>query len=138
MKKFRENIVFPDIKAPEEIVLLLSMTREEMKNKDKEELSIDTARISQYALHLKIQTNKLEAILSWCDSNINSILGKELPNFQGWYQEKMLIVKASNQHIKELEVIRTSTQAQLNSIKDLDKKIEFYASTIKNLLFIKE
>jgi hypothetical protein len=109
-----------------------------MKNKDKEELSIDTARISQYALHLKIQTNKLEAILSWCDSNINSILGKELPNFQGWYQEKMLIVKASNQHIKELEVIRTSTQAQLNSIKDLDKKIEFYASTIKNLLFIKE
>jgi len=101
-------------------------------------LAIDCIRLSQYGLYIKTEANRLKANISWCDANINSIVGRELPNTNGYgIAEKSLIIKRNDSIAKELESIKTLCEVQLRTIEDIDKKIEFMASSIKNLCFEK-
>jgi hypothetical protein len=139
MAEFRKKINFVDLKAPEEIELLLSMTRDEMKLKSKQELSIDSARIAQYALYMSIQSNRLKSNLAWCNSNLDSIIGRELNNVQGYgLKEKSLIIIRNDPVATEVFRLKTLYETQYASIEDLDRKIEYYSTTLKNLTFSKD
>lgn len=139
MEEFKTKIKMVNMKPPEEIELLLSMTRDEMKIKDKQELSIDAARIAQYALFLAMQSNRLKSNIGWCNANLDSIIGRELNNVTGYgLKEKTLVITRSDPIAQEMTNIKTLCETQLATILDLDRKIEYYSTTIKNLTFTKD
>lgn len=138
MAEFRDRFKFAAVMVPPEVDRLLGMTRDYLKSANREDLAIDCIRLSQYGLYIKTEANRLKANISWCDANINSIVGRELPNTNGYgIAEKSLIIKRNDSIAKELESIKTLCEVQLRTIEDIDKKIEFMASSIKNLCFEK-
>jgi hypothetical protein len=101
-------------------------------------LAIDAIRLAQYGLYIKTEANRLRANISWCDANINSIIGRELPNTEGYgLAEKSLVIKRNDIHAKELDSVKSFCEVQLKSIEDIDRKIEFMSSCLKNLAFEK-
>ncbi len=139
MEEFKAKIGLVAMKPPEEIELLLSMTRDEMKLKDKQELSIDASRIAQYALFLAMQSNRLKSNITWCNANLDSIIGRELNNTQGYgLKEKTLVIIRNDSVAQEMSSIKTLCETQLATILDLDRKIEYYSTTLKNLTFTKD
>ena len=116
----------------------VSQSRYKMRSASREDLAIDSIRLSQYGLYIKTESNRLKSNIAWCDANINSIIGRELPNTDGYgIAEKSLIIKRNDPVAKELESIKSLCEVQLRTIEDVDKKIEFMASSIKNLCFEK-
>ena len=110
--------------------------REYFKASSKEDLCFDAIKLSQFSLFIKNEANRLKANIAWSEANINSILGRELSNTQGYgFIEKSLIIKRNDATARELDSITTTCDVQLKSIEDTDKKIEFMASCIKNLAF---
>jgi hypothetical protein len=138
MAEFRDHFKFAAIMVPPEVDRLLGMTRDYLKSANREDLAIDCIRLSQYGLYIKTEANRLRSNISWCDANINSIGGRELPNTNGYgIAEKSLVIKRNDPVAKQLESIKTLCEVQLKTIEDIDKKIEFMASSIKNLCFEK-
>lgn len=138
MAEFRDKFKLSSVIVPPEIDKLLSLSREYLKSAARDELSIDAIRLSQYGLYIKTEANRLRANISWCDANINSIIGRELKNTEGYgLAEKSLVIKRNDIHAKELESVRSLCEVQLKSIEDIDRKIEFMASCLKNLAFEK-
>jgi hypothetical protein len=136
MEGFRDALKISSLQIPSEVETLLSMSRDYMKNSSKEEVAIDAIRLAQYGLYIKSEINRLKSNISWCNANINSILGRELPNTNGYgLAEKSLIIKRNDPVAKELEKTKTLCETQLSSIEDLDRKIDFLSSCVKNLGF---
>lgn len=136
MAGFREKFKLSSIVAPPEIEKILTASREYFKASSKEDLCYDAIKLSQFSLFIRNEANRLRANIAWCDANINSILGRELSNTQGYgFIEKSLIIKRNDITARELDGIKTTCDVQLKSIEDTDKKIEFMASCIKNLVF---
>jgi hypothetical protein len=138
MAEFRDKFKLSSIMVPPEVDKLLSLSREYLKSAPRDELAIDAIRLAQYGLYIKTEANRLRANISWCDANINSIIGRELPNTEGYgLAEKSLIIKRNDIHAKELDSVKSFCEVQLKSIEDIDRKIEFMSSCLKNLAFEK-
>lgn len=138
LDEFKANIKFPELSPPEEIQELLLLSREDFKKRGIDTLAIDSIRLSQYCLFLQIQKNKLKTGIDWCDLNLNSILGRDLPNAKGYgFQEKSLVIFKNDNTAKELIMLKNEWESKLTSIQDIDKKIEFMINSIKNLYFVK-
>ena len=139
LQEFYKEVTFPSITAPKEIQELLNVSREDIRNKDKEELSIDAVVLSQYAMYITIQMNKLRAKLSWCDFQIDSIIGRELSNTSGYgFQEKSLIIKRNDEVARSVEQVRSLLLIKLATLKDLDEKIKDISKAILSLQYVKE
>jgi len=122
------------IKEPSEIVEILNLDRMALKGLSSEDLLINSIKLSQYAIYIKSKINKIKAIVSWCDANINSIIGRELQNTNGYgLSEKSLIIKRNDSVAKELESIKVNLLISSIQIEDIDRKIEFMSNAIKSL-----
>lgn len=138
MASFKANMRLLNLKVPDEVESVLHRDRSYMSGASAEDLYIDSARLSQYSLYVKNEFNRLKANISWCDANINSILGRELQNTEGYgIKEKSLIIIRNDPVAKELQSIKDTCETQLMSIEDIDRKIEFMSSSLKNLAFEK-
>tara|TARA_Y100000296_G_scaffold49447_1_gene56662 strand:- start:28 stop:495 length:468 start_codon:yes stop_codon:yes gene_type:complete len=136
MIDFKDALKLSSLQIPSEVESLLSMGRDYMKGANKEQLSIDAIRLAQYGLYIKSEINRLKSNISWCNANINSIIGRELPNTNGYgLAEKSLIIKRNDPVAKELESTKSLCETQLSSIEDVDRKIDFLSSCVKNLAF---
>lgn len=136
IKDFKLHIKFPDINIPEEIGEILNYTRAQLKMRDKQDLSLDGIQLAQYSIYLKSEINKYQAIISWCNSNIDSIIGRELPNTQGYgYIEKSTLIKRNDATAFKLCGIKTLCECKLLSIDDMDKKFQFMIGCMKSLVY---
>ena len=136
MAEFRGGLKISSLKIPSEIEGILSASRDKLKNSPREDLCIDAIRLSQYTIYLKSELNRLKSNMSWCNANINSIIGRETLNTEGYgLKEKSLVITRNDPVAKELEGIRTLCETQILAIDDLDRKVDFMASCIKNLAF---
>jgi len=136
MAEFRSKVKLLNLKIPDEIETILSLDRSYLSSAPRENLCVDSVRLSQYALYIKSESNRLKANISWCQANIDSIIGREINNTEGYgIKEKSLIIVRNDPVARELESIKSVCETQLNSIDDIDRKIEFMANTLKNLSF---
>jgi hypothetical protein len=136
---FKDDIELPEISIPYEINDILSYTRQQLKSKTKEDLAIAGVQLSQYGMYIKIQMNRLKSTILWCNANIDSIVGRELPATQGYgIKEKSLIIVRNDKDANQLMRLRVFAETKLQSVEDLDKKLEFMAQSIKTLTFNKE
>jgi hypothetical protein len=123
-----------NIKEPDEIVKILNLNHSELKAQTSEDLLINAIKLSQYSIYIKSKINKLKSIINWCDANISSIIGRELPNTSGYgLSEKSLVIKRNDPVAKELESVKVNLNITANQIEDIDRKIEFMANSIKAL-----
>ena len=87
------------INCPEEIDEILNLNRYQLKTTATDDLYINAIKLAQYSLYIKRDINKAKAVLSWCEANINSIIGRELNNTNGYgLGEKSLIIKRSDNY----------------------------------------
>jgi hypothetical protein len=136
MSEFRGELKISALKIPSEIEEILSASREKLKNSPREDLCIDAIRLSQYGLYLKSESNRLKSNMSWCNANINSIVGRETLNTEGYgLKEKSLVIIRNDPVARDLEGIRSLCEVQILAIDDLDRKVDFMSSCIKNLAF---
>lgn len=120
--------------VPEEIDSIINLTRSQLKSMGGEELSINCIRLSQYALFIKTEINKIKSAESWCEANLDSIVGREIPNTNGYgLAEKSLVIKRSDPVAKELEQARLQFTSRKLLLDDIDRKIEFLANSMKSL-----
>lgn len=120
--------------VPEEIDSIINLTRAQLKSMGGEELSINCIRLSQYALFIKTEVNKMKSARDWCEANIESIVGREVSNTNGYgIGEKSLIIKRNDPVARELESARTQFAYKLTMLEDIDRKIEFLANSMKSL-----
>jgi len=120
--------------VPEEIDNIINLSRGELKSMVGEELSINCIRLAQYALFVKTEINKMKSARDWCEANIESIVGRELSNTNGYgLGEKSLIIKRNDPIAKELEGVRLQFSSKLTMLEDIDRKIEFLANSMKSL-----
>ena len=136
MNDFRGNLKLLNLSVPNEIERLLNADRSYLKSTPREELCIDSIKLAQYSLYLKSEANRLKSNISWCEANINSIIGREVQNVDAYgVKEKSLIITRNDPVARDLEGIRTLCQTQLHSIDELDRKVDFLSSCFKNLAF---
>lgn len=122
------------IKEPEEISEILNLNKSQLKSLSAEDLLINAIKLSQYAIYVKAKINKIKSIVSWCDANINSIIGRELQNTNGYgLNEKSLIIKRNDNVAKELENVKVNLMVSATQIEDIDRKVEFMSNAIKAL-----
>lgn len=120
--------------VPEEIDNIIALNRAQLKSIGGEELSINCIRLSQYALFIKTEVNKIRSSEEWCKANIESIIGREINNTNGYgLAEKSLIIKRNDPVAKELESVRLQFSTRLRILEDIDRKIEFLANSMKSL-----
>ena len=120
--------------VPEEIDNIINLNRSQLKALASEELSINCIRLAQYALFIKTEINKIRSAEEWCQANIDSILGREVSNTNGYgLAEKSLIIKRNDPVAKELEQARLQFSTKLRMLEDIDRKIEFLANSHKSL-----
>lgn len=136
MAEFKSGLKLVNLSAPSEIESILSSSRDYLKNTCSEDLCVDSIRLAQYSLYLKSEINRLKSNISWCDANINSIIGRELQNTHGYgVKEKSLIIIRNDPVANDLGGIKSLCEVQLISVEDLDRKVDFLSSCIKNLAF---
>jgi len=136
MSEFKTGLKLINLSIPSEVETLLSASRDYLKNMSSEELCIDSIRLAQYSLYLKSEINRLKSNITWCNANINSILGRELENTNGYgFTEKSLIIIRSDPVARDLEGIKSLCETQFVAIEDLDRKVDFLSSCVKNLAF---
>ena len=139
IEKFKKEINLPEIRIPEEISVILNFSRQELKIRNKEDLAIDIIRLAQYSIYLKLQLNRYRAVTNWCDANINSIVGRELQNTNGYgYIEKSTIIKRNDKDANNLVNIKVFAETKIHTLEDVDRKLEFMAQSMKGLIFQKD
>lgn len=120
--------------VPEEIDSIINLNRAQLKSISGEELSINCIRLAQYALFVKTEINKMKSARDWCEANIDSIVGRELNNTNGYgLGEKSLIIKRNDPVARELEATKIQFSSKLTILEDIDRKIEFLANSMKSL-----
>ena len=129
-----QGTVKMDFTVPEEIDNIINLSRGELKDSSGEDLSINCVRLAQYALFIKTEINKMKSARDWCEANINSIIGREANNTNGYgIGEKSLIIKRNDPVAKELEATRIHFSSKVSLLEDIDRKIEFLANSMKSL-----
>jgi|694.fasta_scaffold38267_4 hypothetical protein len=120
--------------VPEEIDTIINLSRQQLKSIGGEELSINCIRLAQYALFIKTEINKMKSARDWCEANIDSIIGREISNTNGYgLGEKSLIIKRNDPVAKELESAKIQFASKVTMLEDIDRKIEFLANSMKSL-----
>jgi DNA repair exonuclease SbcCD nuclease subunit len=138
IRELKVDLKIDSLEIPSEIDALLKISRRELKTKDVEELSIDYVRLTQYAIYVRQQMNKINSVIAWCESNIESIVGREANNTQGYgIAEKRMIICRNDIHAKKFFEVSSLYKAKKESISELDSNIHAMSQAIKNLTFVR-
>lgn len=89
--------------------------------------------LATYSLYLASETNRLEAKMKWCESNIQIIVGKNLDNVVGYFNEKQSAIRANEPLAKSLEEMKLDAQTKFETFKFIAEKIKFLSITLDNL-----
>lgn len=102
---------------------------------------LDPVRLSEYAtilacyvFYLNKIENELKYKISWFESNINHIIGKQLDNYDGYgFQEKSSKIKSNESQAKEYDTSRHRYQTQLEYLSNLTFSLRLIIESLKNL-----
>lgn len=89
--------------------------------------------LGNYSLYLTMQENRYTAFVGWCESNLKIIVGKNIQNVEGYFNEKDTFIRATETHAVELSDMKLIAQAKLDSIKWIAQKIQHMSSIIERL-----
>lgn len=139
LDQFQSVLNLPVSPPSEEVQTLLSCSRGELKRRSREDLAIDAVLLAQYSLYIKRQYNELSARVLWCDTNIKSIVGREINNLENLYgwQEKYAHIARNDPHAKQLVDMKLTLESRKQVLEELDKKLDFVSQCIRNLTYCK-
>src|SRR5262245_2229426 len=104
MEAMRSEIRFPNLKAPDNINDIINeiSSMEKLRRLDPSTLNEYAVAISIYSLYLTHETNKLQAKVDWCESNIKHIVGLHIRSIDGYFNEKDCFIRANNDEATKL------------------------------------
>lgn len=133
---FRAKLGFPPIKPPNNIDKIVSEcgNLEVLSNIDPIRLAEYSVILAQYSFYLASEVNRLEAKAKWCESNIQNIVGKNINNISGYFNEKQSYIRSNDEHAMRLDEIRQQSQTEYECFKFLSEKIKFLSGSLDNLV----
>ena len=140
LKEYKEEIKFPTLKPPQDIEFILDNlgSNEYIKSLCREDISSLMVSLSLYSLFLTSQEARLKTYVNFCESNIKFIVGENMNSMQGYFNEKDLAIRATNDLAKDYEAKKLSAHLKLDSIMFISQKLEKLGDVLKTLYFEKK
>lgn len=89
--------------------------------------------LGNYSLYLTIQENRMTAFINWCENNLKIVVGKNLNEVSGYFNEKDCYIRANEKSAIELTDLKTVAQVKLDSIKWISPKIQYMSDVLSRL-----
>ena len=136
----KSDIFFPDLKPNKNINEIINQISniESLRKLAPRDIAEYSTILATYSLFLITQENRIQSYINWCESNLKYLVGKNLPQLTGYFEEKNLIIRSSEEHCINLDKIKLECQVKLDSIKMVSQKIEFLVQTLRNLMWEKK
>lgn len=112
----------------------LNTTHAQMQGMSVEELEEAAFDLANYGAYLQKEMNKHTSRVNWAVANINPIVAKECNNVKAYsYEERRLMVIYGNEHTMKLEEIRMKSQACLDRLNFMNRRIDILADKFSKL-----
>lgn len=130
---------FPEVQPSEDInnILAKISSIQHIKRLAPDELNEFALLISVYSLYITQEENRLKSKISWCESNIKYIVGRESKNVDGYFQEKDLFIRSTEETARKLGIVKSEAEVKLEQIKYVSNKLQHISEMLKNLSFEK-
>lgn len=135
IRSYKIEIGFPAIDTPKGVTEILAKVSNysTLKVLTSVEL-IEYATVLQcYAFYLTCEEGRHKAYLNWLENNIAHIVGKNLNEVQGYWNEKNSYIRATEPLAAELGKYSLTAQAKLDSIAWSSQKIGAVAKQLETL-----
>lgn len=135
IQSFKTDIGLPLVDPINEMTEILTKfnDRPYIKSLSPVELMEYSLLLGNYSLYLTMQENRLIAFINWCESNIKIIVGKNLNEVSGYFNEKDSYIRANEKTALELSDMKLVAQAKIDSIKWISTKIQHISDILDRL-----
>lgn len=140
LEVMKSEIFFPDLKPAKNISDIINILSniESLRKLAPQDLAEYSVVLACYSMFLTTQENRISSYINWCESNLKYIVGKNLSQLTGYFEEKNLTIRSSEEHCVQLDKIKLEAQVKLDSIKFTSQRIEFLVQTLKSLMWEKK
>lgn len=88
-----------------EIEIILSFTRELLREQSSVDLSEDAIILAQYALFLQQKTNECKTFIKWSKQIIGKLFGEDRPKLNQWVKQAELRIERIEYLARRIELI---------------------------------
>lgn len=90
--------------------------------------------LSNHLMYLQKELNRQTAIFNWANSNLNTIIGRHLNDYDDFkYEAKVLRIISEYDTAKKLDELKQAVQLRVDTLSYLPQRIEFFIKTLNNL-----
>ena len=137
---FKAECSFPNLEAPNKIQEIIeSLSSHKFINQlTPETISEYSVLISNYALYLQQQRNRIQAAINLFEHNIKLIVGQELKNSDEYsFQAKDIYIRANHSVARKIQDKKIVCEIKLEFLRDVDSKLKVITDGLRNLYFQK-
>lgn len=128
-KSFKINFVQND-----EVEEYLQMNKAQLESLTPVQCHEIAACLSNYLMYLQKELNRQTAIFNWANSNLNTIIGRHLQEYDDFkYEAKVLQIINEYDSAKKLDDLKQAVQLRMDTLSYLPQRIEFFIKTLNNL-----
>lgn len=137
---FKAEIRYPDIKPSADVQRFLEQSSDLnfLKGLNSLELTEYAVVLANYSIFITTQENRLKTYINYLESQIKTIVGKNVSNAAGYgFAEKDCYIRANETHAIALEEMKIKEEVKLGHLYFLSQKLQFLAECLKNYAYEK-
>lgn len=133
--QYHNKIKFPKMSPAAEIADILEKicSHKHLRSLGTIELSEYSVLLASYSLFLTKEEAELNSIVQWCESHIKHIVGRNIQEVQGYFNEKDHYIRSHDTNAMALDEKKSVAEAKLNSIRYISQKINYLSEVLNNL-----
>ena len=126
LDSFKSDLKFPMVDPVNDMTEILTKinNRAFLKTLSPVETMEYAVLISNYSFYLTSQENRLIAFIGWAESNLKIIVGKNLRETEGYFNEKDLYIRSHEENAIKLCDMKLVAETKLNTIKWQSQKLQ--------------
>jgi hypothetical protein len=140
LESFKAEIFFPNLTPPDNINQIIQKVSSAnlIKTLSITDIAENMVLLSSYSLFLTKEENRLNAYINWCESNIKFIVGQQMNQISGYFQEKDLFIRSNDTNAIKLGELKLIAEVKLNSIKFIAQKISYLSDKLESFMFARK
>lgn len=113
---------------------LLDVTREQMRAMSPLEVAEGGVLLRAMAYHLQRRHARLEAVISWLDRNIESVIAPTVGGLPGWsLEERRPLAIRQNETARALAVVRSRLESMSKDLQWQSSRVEGLAASFESM-----
>lgn len=129
LNKYRGDLKL-NIFLDEDTEAWLNLSRDQIQNMDEKSALSVAASLIRHSIVIQQEYNRENAIVQWCDSQINALSSKYWSNYDKFLPKEIRIpmIAQENPTIQQLVEIRDIALSRANEISHISGLIKYYSS----------